>query len=65
MNWPAILRTGLALGLTPSEVWQLSLMEWRALTGSAGNAALDRAGLDALRARFPDKSDPNKAEIEP
>ncbi len=59
MNWASILRAGLALGLRPAEVWALSLTEWRALTGSAGGAALDRTGLDALRARFPDTPNPD------
>ncbi|RKQ95252.1 phage tail assembly chaperone [Maricaulis maris] len=56
MNWAAILRTGLALGLMPDALWRLSLVEWRALTAASGPPPLDRAGLDALRARFPDNS---------
>ncbi|WP_291844069.1 phage tail assembly chaperone [Maricaulis sp.] len=58
MNWAAILRTGLAIGLMPETLWRLSLVEWRALTGPlAATVPLDRAGLEALRQRFPDNSD--------
>ncbi|MFY0637072.1 phage tail assembly chaperone [Maricaulis maris] len=64
MNWAPVLRAGLALGLRPAEVWALSLLEWRALTGAAGDAALDRAGLDALRARFPDPSETSTAKVQ-
>ncbi|ABI65221.1 hypothetical protein Mmar10_0928 [Maricaulis maris MCS10] len=54
MNWALVLRAGLALGLVPEQVWRLSLVEWRALTAFGGQAPLDRAGLEALRTRFPD-----------
>ncbi|WP_323762936.1 phage tail assembly chaperone [Maricaulis sp.] len=54
MNWALVLRTGHALGLGPEQVWRLSLVEWRALTAANGQASLDRAGLEALRSRFPD-----------
>lgn len=67
MNWALILRTGLALGLVPEQVWRLSLVEWRALTAATGDQAqLDRAGLAALRARFPDPEFADtKAEAKP
>ena len=61
MNWALILRTGLALGLVPEQVWRLSLLEWRALIASGGQAPLDQAGLEALRTRFPDTQE----EVEP
>lgn len=55
MDWPAALRLAVRLGLTPQAFWQLSLAEWRALTGGAA-PALDRAALDALLQRYPDPS---------
>lgn len=55
MDWPAALRLAVRLGLTPHAFWQLSLAEWRALTGGAA-PALDRAALDALLQRYPDPS---------
>ena len=57
MNWASILRIGLALGLRPHEVWRLSLSEWRALTEAGVGPTLDRAGLEALRQRFPDSKE--------
>ena len=53
MDWPAALRLALRLGLTPDGFWQLSLAEWRALTGGNG-PGLNRADLDALIKRYPD-----------
>jgi len=55
MDWPAALRLAVRLGLTPQAFWQLSLCEWRALTGGS-TPALDRAALDALLQRYPDPS---------
>ncbi|GLK50706.1 MULTISPECIES: phage tail assembly chaperone [Maricaulis] len=55
MDWPAALRLAVRLGLTPHAFWQLSLAEWRALTGGAA-PSLDRAALDALLQRYPDPS---------
>ena len=54
MDWPAALRLALKLGLTPPVFWQLSLAEWRALTGGNG-PGLSRADLDALIKRYPDR----------
>jgi len=56
MDWPAALRLAVRLGLTPQAFWQLSLCEWRALTGGGAAPALDRAALDALLQRYPDPS---------
>ncbi len=58
-RWRAWLQTAvLRLGLSPSEFWALSLGEWRALLAAlapASGEALDRAGLEALRAAYPDE----------
>lgn len=55
-----MLRFAVRQGLAPGAFWQLSVTEWRALTEAAGAASpgsggLDRAGLEALLSRFPDK----------
>jgi len=55
MHWHEILRRGMALGLFPSELWRLSVAEWRALNGEGGG--LKRAAFEALAARFPDKEE--------
>jgi len=42
------------LGLAPGAFWRLTLTEWRWLVGASG-ASLNRAGLEALIALYPDK----------
>lgn len=51
--WRAALRRGAAMGLSPAEVWALSVAEWRALCGA--ESGLSRRGLEALAAQYPDK----------
>jgi len=59
-RWRAWLRLAvLRFGLSPNDFWALSLCEWRALLAELGQgegegAALNRAGLERLRAAFPD-----------
>lgn len=53
LPWPAWLRLGLVLGLSPEAFWALSLREWRALLGT-DDPALTSADLARLCARFPD-----------
>ena len=55
-DWPLLMRTGMrGLGLSPSEFWALTPAEFALLVGeSSGKLPLDRAGLAALQARFPD-----------
>jgi len=57
-RWRAWLRLAvLRFGLSPRDFWALSLAEWRALLAGPGEgegAALNRAGLERLRAAFPD-----------
>lgn len=52
--WRVWLAQALAWGVPPQAFWRLSFKEWRALAQPAPAAALDRAGLAALAARFPD-----------
>jgi uncharacterized phage protein (TIGR02216 family) len=48
------------LGLSPEAFWGLTIAEWRWLAPEEG-AALDRAGLEALLALYPDDADRNNA----
>ena len=51
-----MMRAGmLGLGLKPAEFWALTPAELRLMLGQSGAAApLNRAGLDALLAAYPD-----------
>ncbi|MGR3803880.1 rcc01693 family protein [Marinibacterium profundimaris] len=55
-DWPAMMRAGmLGLGLKPAEFWALTPAELRLMLGQTGAAEpLNRAGLDALLAAYPD-----------
>ena len=54
--WPRLMRLGMVeLRLAPEVFWSLTPAELFLLAGIGdGPAALTRAGLDELRARFPD-----------
>jgi uncharacterized phage protein (TIGR02216 family) len=58
-RWQAWLQLAvLRFGLSPPAFWALTLTEWRALLAAlapGGGAALDRAGLERLRAAYPDE----------
>ncbi|SDZ30844.1 phage conserved hypothetical protein [Jannaschia faecimaris] len=56
LDWPALMAAGLRrLGLKPAEFWALTPAELAFLLGHGdGRLPMDRAGLDALAARFPD-----------
>jgi uncharacterized phage protein (TIGR02216 family) len=58
------MRLGLVqLGLAPEVFWSLTPAELMLMAGlDRGRAALTRAGLDALLARFPDKTKPGGLE---
>ena len=57
-NWPELLRAGvLHLRLSPEAFWALTPAELRLLMGDRGRASLDRSGLDALLAQFPDSGE--------
>ena len=56
LDWPAMMRAGmLGLGLKPADFWALTPAELRLMLGQTEVAApLNRAGLDALLAAYPD-----------
>ncbi len=57
LDWGGMLRAGLyGLGLEPAVFWALTPVELRLMLGGAEqSAALTRAGLEELAARFPDR----------
>lgn len=57
LDWPAMMRAGmLGAGLRPAEFWALTPAELRLVLGQTGAAApLNRKGLDALLAAYPDQ----------
>lgn len=58
-DWPALMAVGIrGLGLKPADFWALTPAELAFLLGHGdGRLPMDRAGLDALAARFPDMED--------
>lgn len=60
-RWRAWLQLAvLRFGLSPTDFWALSLTEWRTLLAAlapGAGGALDRAGLEALRAAYPDEKE--------
>lgn len=66
IDWPRLMRLGLVdLRLRPRDFWDLTPAELLLLAGhGAGSAALNRAGLAALAARFPDEAGAGHAEEE-
>jgi len=53
--WPEMMRTAVALGVSPEGFWRLSLREWRWLTARrAAEAPMGRAALEEMAARWPD-----------
>ncbi|WP_371153690.1 rcc01693 family protein [Jannaschia sp. 2305UL9-9] len=55
-DWPALMAVGMrGLGLAPRDFWALTPAELAFLLGHGdGKLPMDRAGLEALAARFPD-----------
>ncbi|MBO9444705.1 rcc01693 family protein [Ruegeria sp. R14_0] len=55
-NWPVLMRAGMTgLRLTPDQFWRLTPAELQLMLGQgAGLPAMNRAGLDALLAAYPD-----------
>ena len=55
-DWPSLMRAGMrGLGLRPTEFWALTPAELHLLLGRGDRAApLQRDGLDALMATYPD-----------
>ncbi|MGD9862297.1 MAG: rcc01693 family protein [Pseudodonghicola sp.] len=56
IDWPALMRAGLqGLRLTPEAFWRLTPAELALMLGQgAGRAPMNRAGLEALLAQWPD-----------
>ena len=59
LDWAGMMRLGLReLRLPPRVFWDLTPIELAIMAGLEGAAApMNRAGLDALAARFPDGAD--------
>lgn len=55
-DWPGLMEAGIrGLGLQPAQFWALTPAELAFLLGHGGpGLGLDRAGFEALAARFPD-----------
>ncbi|WP_170428014.1 rcc01693 family protein [Ruegeria arenilitoris] len=55
-NWPVLMRAGMTgLRLTPDQFWRLTPAELQLMLGQGvGTTAMNRAGLDALLAAYPD-----------
>jgi uncharacterized phage protein (TIGR02216 family) len=55
-DWPALMAVGMrGLGLSPEVFWALTPAELAFLLGQeGGRLPMDRAGLEALAAQFPD-----------
>ena len=55
-NWPVLMRAGMTgLRLSPDQFWRLTPAELQLMLGQgAGMPAMNRAGLDALLAAYPD-----------
>jgi uncharacterized phage protein (TIGR02216 family) len=56
-DWPALMQAGMTgLRLPPDQFWRLTPAELRLMLGQhAGMPSMNRAGLDALLAAYPDK----------
>lgn len=63
-DWPALMQAGIkGLGLRPQEFWALTPAELELMLGpNTGIAPLQRGGLEALMADFPDAPDTTKDE---
>ena len=55
-DWPVLLKTGMRqLGLLPDQFWGLTPAELALLLGEdSGRLPMDKEGLEALAAQFPD-----------
>jgi uncharacterized phage protein (TIGR02216 family) len=56
-DWPALMRAGIhGLRLTPEQFWGLTPAELQLMLGhGGGQVAMNRSGLEALLAVYPDK----------
>ena len=54
-DWPALMRLGLGhLKLTPDQFWALTPAELALMAGLDGQQVMNRAGLSAMMAKYPD-----------
>lgn len=61
IDWARLIRLGVAeIGLRPAEFWDLTPAELMLIAGldGRGRMVMTRSGLDALMARFPDRTAP-------
>jgi len=57
-DWPALMRLGLGqLRLTPDQFWALTPAELSLMAGLDGQGVMNRAGLSALMAKYPDNEE--------
>ena len=57
-DWSELMRAGLqGLHLNPDAFWRLTPAELRLMLGEGAQPSLDRTGLDALLAKYPDMTD--------
>lgn len=55
-DWPALMRAGMSgLRLSPEQFWALTPAELRLMLGESAAAPLQRKGLEALMAAYPDE----------
>ncbi|MCB5197844.1 phage tail assembly chaperone [Loktanella sp. TSTF-M6] len=59
LDWAALMRAGMCqLGLAPDAFWRLTPAELSLMLGLADvQRPMDRSGLDALLAAFPDETE--------
>lgn len=57
-DWPVLMRAGmLGLRLCPDDFWRLTPAELGLMLGQgAGDGPMNRAGLEALQAAYPDRN---------
>jgi len=54
--WSTLIAAAHRLGLSPSEFWSLSLVEWQALTGANVQTVMTRQDLATLMKTYPDQT---------
>ena len=58
LDWAGLMQAGLhGLRLTPDQFWRLTPLELAMMLGAAGaQGPMQRSGLDALMAAYPDRT---------
>jgi uncharacterized phage protein (TIGR02216 family) len=64
IDWPGLMRAGLhGLSLHPQQFWALTPLELMMMLGrDKAHPSLSRTALEALMARFPDRTDTGGAD---